>query len=263
LTQRSKTKDSGKKVESPGEVFHIIFDEAPISLWIEDFSEVKKFVDQLKASGVDNLGAYCKSHPEVVYECIKKAKVIDVNKATLNLYKARNKKALLEEIGKTFTEESFEAFREELLTLTEGKTSVSSETVTKTLTGELVNIIIRIAIVPGYEGTWDHLLVSITDISERKQAEQKLKQREYQQAAIGKLGQDALANLDLDSLFQKTTALIVETLRVEYCKVLELRPDGRTLLLRAGVGWKKGLVGHTTVGSEMESQAGYTLKSDR
>jgi len=230
MAQRGKTKASDKKVKSPGEMSHLIFDEAPISLWIEDFSAVKKFVDELKASGVDDLKAHCKNHPEAVYECVKKAKVIDVNKATLNLYRARSKKELLEGIGKTFTEESFEAFREELLILAEGEPSGSSEAVTKTLTGELVNIIIRIAIAPGYEDTWDHLLVSITDISKRKQAEQKLEQREYQQAVISNLGQDALANLDIDILFQKTTELIAETLGVEYCKVLELQPDGKALL---------------------------------
>src|ERR1019366_3027518 len=49
----------------------------------------------------------------------------------------------------------------------------------------------------------------------------------------------------------------------EYCKVLELLPDGKALLLRSGVGWKQGLVGHGTVGAGMDSQAGFTLLSDQ
>jgi two-component sensor histidine kinase len=44
------------------------------------------------------------------------------------------------------------------------------------------------------------------------------------------------------------------------CKILELMPGGDALLLRAGVGWKPGLVGTATVGTELGSQAGYTLK---
>ena len=43
-------------------------------------------------------------------------------------------------------------------------------------------------------------------------------------------------------------------------KVLELRPD-RSLLLRAGVGWRPGLVGHATVPVGRDSQAGHTLVS--
>ncbi len=161
--------------QNPDKKFQTIFDKAPISLWIEDFSEVKKFVDQLRASGVDDLKAHCKSHPDIVHECVRKIRVIDVNKATLNLYKAKNKKALLSGVDKTFTEESFEIFGKELLALAEGKSSVSGEAVTKTLTGELVNIIVYVTIAPGYEDTWSHVLVAITDITERTQAEEKFR----------------------------------------------------------------------------------------
>jgi signal transduction histidine kinase len=44
--------------------------------------------------------------------------------------------------------------------------------------------------------------------------------------------------------------------------VLELLPGGKEVLLRAGVGWKEGLVGSARVGTGMDSQAGYTLASD-
>ena len=50
---------------------------------------------------------------------------------------------------------------------------------------------------------------------------------------------------------------------MEYCKILELLPDGKALLLRAGVGWKEGCVGHATVDTGTNSQAGYTLISDK
>lgn len=48
---------------------------------------------------------------------------------------------------------------------------------------------------------------------------------------------------------------------MEYGKILELLPDGKGLLLRAGVGWKKGLIGKAIVGTGFNSQAGYTLIS--
>lgn len=39
-------------------------------------------------------------------------------------------------------------------------------------------------------------------------------------------------------------------------------PGGDRLLLRAGVGWKEGLVGSATVSASRDSQAGYTLLAD-
>jgi signal transduction histidine kinase/DNA-binding NarL/FixJ family response regulator len=47
----------------------------------------------------------------------------------------------------------------------------------------------------------------------------------------------------------------------DFCGVLELLPERDTFLLRAGVGWKEGLIGSATVGAGRDSQAGYTLLS--
>ncbi|MCL5264366.1 MAG: PAS domain S-box protein, partial [Chloroflexi bacterium] len=99
------------------------------------------------------------------------------------------------------------------------------------------------------------------EIAEHKRAKDELQMRERQQAAIAELGQPALAGIDLSRLMDEAVVLLAKTLEVEYAKVLELLPDGKALLLRAGVGWKEGYVGHATVGSGVDSQAGYTLLS--
>ncbi len=98
--------------------------------------------------------------------------------------------------------------------------------------------------------------------SQRALIEQDLNLRLRQQEAIARLGEYALGCQSLDSLFQETTIGVAETLDMEFCKVLQLLPDGKSLLLRAGVGWKDGLVGHAVVGTDLDSQAGYTLMTD-
>lgn len=98
-----------------------------------------------------------------------------------------------------------------------------------------------------------------SDITERKQAETLLKTRVQQQAVIAALGQRALAGTELSALMNKATALVAQSLDVEYCQVLELMPNRNTLLLCSGVGWHPGLVGWATVSTATDSQAGYTL----
>ncbi len=89
-------------------------------------------------------------------------------------------------------------------------------------------------------------VVAVTaDITDRKQAEEALENRARQQAAVARLGQVALSGTGIPA----------------YAKILELLPAGDALLLRAGVGWKEGSVGHATVGTSTASQAGYTLGS--
>jgi DNA-binding NarL/FixJ family response regulator len=97
--------------------------------------------------------------------------------------------------------------------------------------------------------------------TERKRAEEMLETRARQQAAVADLGRRALTEPTLSALMDKAVEVVAHTLGVQYCEVLELLPEGDALLLRAGVGWKEGLVNQTTLGVGLDSQVGYTLVS--
>lgn len=97
----------------------------------------------------------------------------------------------------------------------------------------------------------------LVDITGHKRAEAQLKSRIQQLQAVSELSMAALAGGTLQALFVKAVARLAKGLDVEMAKVLEYRPAENNLLLRAGVGWHKGLVGKACVG--LDSQAGYTL----
>jgi PAS domain S-box-containing protein len=99
------------------------------------------------------------------------------------------------------------------------------------------------------------------NITGRKQAEENLRARACQQALVAQLGQHALAGTDLAALMDEAATVVSQSLGVEFSQILELLPDRETFLLRAGVGWKEGLVGHATVDAKANSKAGYTLLS--
>jgi len=98
-------------------------------------------------------------------------------------------------------------------------------------------------------------------LAELQRLREEAESRARQQEALARLGLTALAEIDLDEVFDRATRTVADTLGVEMTKILELLPEGRALLLRSGVGWKEGLVGSATVPSDVGSQAGYTLKS--
>ena len=104
---------------------------------------------------------------------------------------------------------------------------------------------------------------TVQDVTERKRAEDEIRQLARLQAVVGDIGQKALRSDRSGPVLDETVTLVAQALDVEYCKVLELLPDGKALLLRSGVGWKPGLVGHGTVGAGQDSQAGFTLLSDQ
>jgi PAS domain S-box-containing protein len=100
----------------------------------------------------------------------------------------------------------------------------------------------------------------VTEVTERRRAEQERAARARQQAAVAALGQLALADVELDVLFETAVSRVAETLGVEHAGLFERVADGSALRLRAGVGWRDGLVGSATVPVE-DGQVGYTLRS--
>ena len=106
------------------------------------------------------------------------------------------------------------------------------------------------------------VVITLHDITVRKQAEVALQTRTHQQAALATLSQNALTEKDLSVVLEEACACVSQTLQADYSKVLELLPDGTALRLQAGVGWKAGLVGQATVSTGLDSQAGYTLQTD-
>lgn len=82
---------------------------------------------------------------------------------------------------------------------------------------------------------------------------------ERRQAAVAKLGQQALGGMSDDELAQSASELLAGIMNVPLVEVLRLTHDRRRLLLVAGVGWNPGQIGTATVKAGLGSQGGYTL----
>jgi PAS domain S-box-containing protein len=158
--------------------YHQVFENSPVSIWEEDFSAVKALLDELKQQGVTDLDAWFTRHPETIVQCAQATKILDVNSAAIGLHGASSKEALLAGLVDTFTQESFETFRRELVSLWNGGTQMAEDAVVKTLDGELRHVTIYFGVCPGYETTWGKVIVSLVDITDRKQAEEQIRQSE-------------------------------------------------------------------------------------
>jgi two-component sensor histidine kinase len=90
-----------------------------------------------------------------------------------------------------------------------------------------------------------------------------LRQRIHQQEILAELGVGALQGGGFDELLNETARLAAAGLRAEFSKVLEYIPAENCFLVRAGVGWKPGIVGVATVGADLASPAGFALKTGK
>ena len=98
-----------------------LFEFAPISLWEEDYSALRAYLDDLRQQGVTDLRTYLDAHPNVVDECLGRIQVLNVNRQTLALYRADSKQALLAGLGRVFRDEMRVHFAGELVDLWEGR----------------------------------------------------------------------------------------------------------------------------------------------
>lgn len=85
--------------------------------------------------------------------------------------------------------------------------------------------------------------------------------RVRQQEILTELGVLALKGTPFPELLEHTAQFTAEGLEAEFCKVLEFLPEQNRLLVRAGVGWDPGVVDSATVGADLESPAGYALRT--
>jgi len=82
-----------------------------------------------------------------------------------------------------------------------------------------------------------------------------------QQAVLARFGELALRSDDLDEILIEACRLVGDALGTELAKVMELQADGTSLSVRAGVGWKPGVVGEVTLKATDDSSEGHALKT--
>ena len=154
--------------------YRSLFEDSPISLWEEDFSDIKAYLDALRDKGITDFRTYFENHPKALGECAAMVKILDVNKSTLELYQAESKEELRADLSQTFDEASYDMFRKELITLAEGNTVFEDEAITRTLAGYKNHISLRVSVAPGYEEIWSKVFVSMIDITDRVKADEAL-----------------------------------------------------------------------------------------
>ena len=100
--------------------------------------------------------------------------MVDVNQRTLTMFGATGKADLLANLDKVFRDEMRVHWEHELTDMWNGKLDSEYEGVNYSLSGAAVDILMRSIPMPGFEASWERVLVAISDITARKKAESYL-----------------------------------------------------------------------------------------
>ena len=171
----SERKRSEQALHESAARFQSLLDNSPISHWEVDFCAVQQRLDELRGGGVTDIQAYLAKHTEVVSECAALVKILGVNKATLDLFGAADKAEMTRNLHMLYADEGLTAFRAQMVCIAAGGRHFETETVFKALDGRPIIAKLNWAVIPGFEADLSRTIVSLIDITARKQAEEEIK----------------------------------------------------------------------------------------
>jgi len=205
---QAEMEDAAAVLRDSEKRYRNLFEESPLSLWEEDLSELKAYFDALKESGVWDFRAYFLEHPESLARCLALPRVIDVNKATLQLFKAPDKEMLLGNLEPLVFQDASDGFLDEIVELAEGNWEYRGEVVQRIMTGERKLCLVHISVVPGHEQDLGRVIVSLQDISQRRNNERRalIKYR---------MAESVVHAEDMQGLFARVHSVVGEYLQAD------------------------------------------------
>lgn len=162
------------ELKSSEERFRALFEDSPIPLLEENFSAVKKRIDQLDYQDIPSLREFLIDHPELTKEYLGLVEIMDVNRTAIKWYAVKNKQALQGNLNQLINTDRSNEFMEEILSLLENQNHFEVHVDRVDQNGESTHLIINGNVAPGHEETWERVMVSIQDITQLKQAEKDL-----------------------------------------------------------------------------------------
>ena len=164
------------------------FNMAPLAIWVEDLSIAKAYLEKKVLEHATNVETYLLENPEIVDELAEMVVIKDVNQTAVDLYKAKSKEELFQNLDKIFTKKSYVGFAKLLTEIFLGNKDAQIETENKTLEGVAFDISLKYTFT---DPSKQHVIIAIEDITERVKIREQLASSElrYKEAqAISKLG---------------------------------------------------------------------------
>ncbi len=154
--------------------YRSLFEDSPVALWEEDHSAAKAYLEELVASGVDDIEGYLREHPAEYARCVSLARTLDVNNAAVALFEAASRQELIDRQDDVYPPEHAGGLASFWAAALVGRRTTRYEESNQTLAGHAVRVVETCIVAPGHEDTFDRVYIADVDVSERRLSEDLL-----------------------------------------------------------------------------------------
>src|SRR5271157_78322 len=265
LRTRASQEQAERELRSNEERYRRLFEDSPISLWEQDFSAVKQHLENLRQQGVTDFRAFLENHPEVVTECAREARVLDVNHATLKLYRARNKADLLKNLAEVIGDEARKDFQDELVWIAEGKTEFEWQGVNRTLDGVQLKISLHWSAAPGYEESLSKVLISVIDMTARNRKDEATARQTEELTRLYRASESLISSTPfvLQTLAQTIVQVVFQEFGQANCSVFLVQEGSNELRRIAAAGPYADVVSKAKLTMDGSGQVSKAIRSSR
>ena len=151
-----------------------MFDLAPVSLWLEDYSELKQLYERWRAEGLTDLRQFLLEDPQQIGLCFSKLRVLKVNRETLRLFSCPDLTTLNRNLQSIFPLYANSPHIEQLTQMWSGEPTFCFRSVDRSLSGQPIDVCVHGVILPGHEHDWARVLVAVEDVSIQENARRDL-----------------------------------------------------------------------------------------